>query len=195
MPSYAIKIRPADLPGHASATRSWPSSLACSKIDVGDINAAIDGSPGSRFDLVRIAQGVPRDIANLIAEETSGAARRRGRRSRRNRRYLDGTLMSQIVGYTGPDRRAESSSRLKDQGYLPDDLLGKTGVESTYEDAAPRRRTGARPSRSTRSVAQVQVLQTTQQMVPGDSLAADDRHRRSRSSPSRRSSGRCRRPA
>ena len=131
LPSYAIKIRPADLPDNKrDAVVAQLARLL--KIDVGDINTAIDGSPGSRFDLVRIAQGVPRDTANLIAEETSvlpGVSVS----VETNRRYLDSTLMSQIVGYTGPINAPELK-RLKDSGYLPDDLLGKTGVEATYED-------------------------------------------------------------
>ena len=38
------------------------------KIDPADINGAIDGNPGSRFDLVRVATDVPEATARLIAE-------------------------------------------------------------------------------------------------------------------------------
>ena len=134
-PSYTIKIRPADLPEpKRDAVVAQLARLL--KIDVGDINAAIDGSPGSRYDLVRIAQGVPRNIANLVAEETSvlpGVVVS----VETNRRYLSGTLMSQIVGYTGPIDARELKV-LKEQGYLPDDLLGKTGVEFDVRRPAPR---------------------------------------------------------
>ena len=40
--------------------------------------------------------------------------------------------MSQILGYTGPVS-ASSSPTLKARGYLPDDLIGKAGVEASYE--------------------------------------------------------------
>ena len=40
--------------------------------------------------------------------------------------------MSQIIGYTGAID-AETLKALKDQGYLPDDLIGQAGVESSYE--------------------------------------------------------------
>jgi penicillin-binding protein 2 len=166
LPSYTIKIRPADLPeNRRDAVVAQLARLL--KIDVGDINTAIDGSPGSRYDLVRIAQGVPRDIANLVAEETSvlpGVVVS----VETNRRYLDGTLMSQIVGYTGPIDAGELSV-LKDQGYLPDDLLGKTGVESTYEDQL-RGVYGSQTVEVDALGREVQVLQTTKQMVPGNSL-------------------------
>ena len=164
--SYTIKIRPADLPENKrDAVVAQLARLL--KMDVGDINTAIDGSPGSRYDLVRIAQGVPRDIANLVAEETSvlpGVVVS----VETNRRYLDGTLMAQIVGYTGPIDAGELTV-LKDQGYLPDDLLGKTGVESTYEDQL-RGIYGSQTVEVDALGREVQVLQTTQQMVPGNSL-------------------------
>lgn len=166
LPSYTIKIRPADMPENKrDAVVAQLARLL--KIDVGDINTAIDGSPGSRYDLVRIAQGVPRDIANLVAEETSvlpGVVVS----VETNRRYLDGTLMSQIVGYTGPIDAGELTV-LKDQGYLPDDLLGKTGVESTYEDQL-RGIYGSQTVEVDALGREVQVLQTSKQMVPGNSL-------------------------
>jgi penicillin-binding protein 2 len=76
--------------------------------------------------------------------------------------------MSQIVGYTGPINAPELK-RLKDSGYLPDDLLGKTGVEATYEDQL-RGTYGSQTVEVNALGREVQVLQTTQQMVPGDSL-------------------------
>ena len=165
-PSYAIKIRPADLPDtKRDAVVAQLARLL--KMDVGDINAAIDGSPGSRYDLVRIAQGVPRNIANLIAEE--GTVLPGVEVSvETKRRYLDGTLMAQIVGYTGPIDARELAV-LKDKGYLPDDLLGKTGVESTYEDQL-RGTYGSQTVEVDALGREVQVLQTTKQMVPGASL-------------------------
>ena len=68
VPSYTVEIRPSDLPfDKRPAIVAQLSSLL--KMDPADINAEIDGNPGSTFDLVRIAQGVPVATANLIAEE------------------------------------------------------------------------------------------------------------------------------
>ena len=59
LPSYTVEIRPADLPfNQRPDVVAQLASLL--KMDPADINAAIDGNPGSTFDLVRIAQGVPR---------------------------------------------------------------------------------------------------------------------------------------
>ena len=41
--------------------------------------------------------------------------------------------MSQIVGLHGPGLGRRSSPTSRTEGYLPDDLLGKAGVESSYE--------------------------------------------------------------
>jgi len=68
-PSFAVKIRPVDLP--LSQRDSVVARLAALlAMDPADINASLDENPGSRFDLVRIAQDVPRDVADIIAEET-----------------------------------------------------------------------------------------------------------------------------
>ena len=97
-----------------------------------DINATIDGNPGSTFDLVRIASDVDEQTARLISEagsdlpgvEVAVEARRQ---------YADGPLMSQILGYTGSGLRRAARRRSSSAGYLPDDLIGKAGVEAQYE--------------------------------------------------------------
>ena len=102
-----------------------------------DINATIDGNPGSTFDLVRIAGDVDENTARLISEagtdlpgvEVDVEARRQ---------YTDGPLMSQILGYTGPVS-GEQLKTLKEDGYLPDDLIGKVGIEAAVRDRAARR--------------------------------------------------------
>ena len=49
------------------------------------------------------------------------------------RQYPDGPLLAHILGYTGPVD-ATAYERLRGDGYLPDDLMGKAGVEATFED-------------------------------------------------------------
>ena len=49
-----------------------------------------------------------------------------------SRRYLTGSLLSHVLGYVGPIS-AEEYDALSEEGYLLQDFLGKTGVESTYE--------------------------------------------------------------
>ena len=68
VPTFAVKIRPADLPDDDARSRSSPASAALLRMDPAEINATIDGNPGSAFDLVRIAQDVDRQTAQLISE-------------------------------------------------------------------------------------------------------------------------------
>ena len=48
------------------------------------------------------------------------------------RLYADGTLYAPVIGSTGPVTEEELQT-LKDRGYLADDDIGRTGIESVYE--------------------------------------------------------------
>lgn len=166
VPGYAIKIRPADLP---EDRRSEVVGRLAALLDltVADINGAIDSNPGSRFDLVRIATDVNPDVANFISEsrldlpgvEVVVESRRE---------YITGPLLSQVIGYTGPIN-AEQLRALKADGYLPDDLLGKTGVEATYESEL-RGTYGLESVEKDASGRKLQVLQTIKDPAAGRSL-------------------------
>jgi penicillin-binding protein 2 len=130
--SFTVKIRPADLP--FSKREPVVGRLArLLGLATADINEAIDRNPGSRFDLVRIATDVPETTARLIAEEhltlpgvqVDAEARRE---------YPLGPLVSQLIGYSGPVS-ADDLEELRDDGYLPDDTIGRAGVERVYETA------------------------------------------------------------
>ena len=54
--------------------------------------------------------------------------------------------MSQILGYTGPVS-GDQLKTLKDAGYLPDDLIGKAGIEAQYETSCAALRDGERRAR------------------------------------------------
>jgi penicillin-binding protein 2 len=166
VPTYAIKVRPADLP---QGQRPQVVERLAALLDIGaaEINAAIDSNPGSNFDLVRIAGDVNEQTALLISEagfelpgvEIAVEARRQ---------YTYGPLLSQILGYTGPVS-AEQLPRLRPIGYLPDDLLGKTGLEARYETDL-RGIYGAQSVERDATGRRTQVLQTISEASPGDSL-------------------------
>jgi penicillin-binding protein 2 len=166
VPTFAVKIRPADLPeDRRDDVVNRLSALIGTPVP--DINAAIDGNPGSRFDLVRVAQDVPKGTANLIAEagfdlpgvEVVIEARRQ---------YAEGPLLSQILGYTGPVS-AEQLEELKTTGYLPDDLIGKTGLEAYYEDDL-RGTYGEETVERDAAGRKLQVLDTVAEAEAGNSL-------------------------
>jgi len=54
---------------------------------------------------------------------------------RPQRRYPAGGLLAHVVGYVGEiNSRQLESPRYKDQGYKPGDVIGKEGLESTYDE-------------------------------------------------------------
>ncbi len=166
VPTFAVKIRPADLP-NSRRDEVVARLAALLSVDPSEIHGAIDSNPGSAFDLVRVAQDVEQSTAQLISEagfdlpgvEVAVEARRQ---------YTDGPLLAHLLGYTGPVS-AEQLPDLRGDGYQPDDLLGKMGLEAYYEtelrgtygkESVARDATGRR----------TQVLQTVQEAVPGASL-------------------------
>ena len=166
VPTFAIKVRPADLPQELRP-QVVERLAALLDVDAAEINATIDSNPGSNFDLVRIAGDVDEATALLIAEadfdlpgvEIAVEARRQ---------YTYGPLMSQILGYTGPVS-AEQLPNLRPLGYLPDDLLGKTGLEAQYETEL-RGVYGAESVERDATGRKTQVLSTIGEASPGSSL-------------------------
>ena len=166
VPSYTIEVRPADLPEDRRSD-VVARLAALLNMDPADINVAIDANPGSRFDLVRVASDVDDNVANFIAEsrldlpgvEVVVESRRE---------YTNGPLMSQVVGYTGPINPTELAA-LRSEGYLPDDLLGKTGVEAEYETQL-RGSYGVELVEKDATGRKLQVLQTVTAPVAGESL-------------------------
>ena len=166
VPAYAVKIRPADLPEgrRAEVVARLAALLGIQPVD---INVAIDSNPGSRFDLVRVAADVDPTVANFISEsrldlpgvEVVVESRRE---------YTTGPLLSQVIGYTGPVNE-QQLLELKSEGYLPDDLIGKAGVEAQYE-AALRGSYGLETVERDASGRKLQVLQTVTPPVAGNSV-------------------------
>ena len=166
IPSYSVKIRPADLPlaQHDEVVARLAMLLGA---DAGDINAAIDATTGSRFDPVRVAQGVPEETARIIAERSADLP---GVEVdvEPQRQYLEGPLVSQIIGYTGAID-ADQLKTLKARGYLPDDMIGQAGVEDSYESTL-RGTYGLEEVERDAQGRKLQVLQTVRPAVAGSSL-------------------------
>ena len=164
--TFVVKLRPSDLPLDQRPV-VVDRLAALLGMSPSEINATIDGNPGSTFDLVRIKGDVDEKTARLISEagfdmpgvEVAVEARRQ---------YADGPLMSQILGYTGPVS-GEQLLDLKVDGYLPDDLIGKVGLEAEYETQL-RGIYGQESVERDASGRKTQVLQTIAGAQPGDSL-------------------------
>ncbi|HUQ44261.1 MAG TPA: penicillin-binding protein 2 [Candidatus Limnocylindria bacterium] len=164
--SYSVKIRPSDLP-ESRRLEVINTLAALVGADAADITVAIDSNPGSRYDLVRVAQDIPPEVAGFIAESRSDLP---GVEvvveTRRN--YEKGPLFAHVLGYTGPIDGAELPD-LKDDGYLPDDLLGRAGVEASYEQLL-RGQYGLQTVERDAAGRPIQVLRTDQPPVAGSSV-------------------------
>ena len=164
--SYSVKVRPSELPEsrRADVVNSLAALLGT---DPSDINVAIDSNPGSRYDLVRVAQDIDPEVAGFIAESK---AQLPGVEvvveTRRN--YQLGPLVSEVLGYTGPIS-GEELAELRAQGYQPDDLLGRAGVEATYESVL-RGQYGLQTVERDAAGRPIQVLRTDKPPVAGSSL-------------------------
>jgi penicillin-binding protein 2 len=164
--TFVVKVRPSDMTVDQRPV-VVDRLAALLGMTTADINATIDGNPGSTFDLVRIAGDVNEQTARLISEAgTDLPGVQVDVESRRQ--YTDGPLMSQILGYTGPISGGQLSD-LKASGYLPDDLLGEAGVESEYETAL-RGTYGSQSVEVDASGQRTQTVHTVSEPTPGDSL-------------------------
>jgi penicillin-binding protein 2 len=164
--TFVVKVRPSDLPIEQRPV-VVDRLAALLGMTAADINATIDGNPGSTFDLVRIASDVDEKTARLISESPSDLPGVEVA-VEASRQYIDGPLMSQIIGYTGPVN-GDQLKTLKEKGYLPDDLLGKAGIEAEYETEL-RGLYGTQSVETDGSGRKTQVLQTVAEARPGDSL-------------------------
>jgi penicillin-binding protein 2 len=171
-PSWTVRVRPADLPARsadrilrrvAQVTGARPSAL----------HHRLDAFQGSPYDLVPIERGVTRRAALILSEE---AERLPGIvvAVEPTRRYLDergrqfGELMAHLVGYTGPVDRDELE-RLEADGYLRDDVIGRAGVEASFEDEL-RGEYGVQRVERDGSGRLMDVVETVREPVAGTNL-------------------------
>ena len=171
-PSWTVKVRPADLPD-SDRIRILSRVAGLTGGDLSVMRERLDAFVGSPFDLVPIERGVSREAALLLAERAEtlpGIVVE----VEPIRRYLDetgaatGTLLSHIVGYTGPVNR-EELARLEPEGYLPDDSIGRTGIEASFEGEL-RGSYGAQTVERDASGRQLKVIDTTRRPEPGTNL-------------------------
>nr|MBA2631911.1 hypothetical protein [Chloroflexota bacterium] len=137
VPSWTVQVRPADLP---DPVRRRVLSRVAELVGVEPslLASRLDAFSGSPFDLVPVARGVERQAALLIGEE-AGDLPGIVVEVEPIRQYLDetgapgGQLLSHVLGYMGPVSREELEGPQAD-GYLRDDVIGKSGVEASFED-------------------------------------------------------------
>ncbi len=166
VPTFAIEVIPADLPfPERSGVVSRLAQLL--GISTTQINETINANAGAVFDGVKIATNVAPATAQLIAEdhlELPGVQVLVDSR----RDYTYGSLLSQLLGYTGPISAAELQA-LQSQGYLANDMVGQAGLEAQYEQQL-RGTYGVQEVERDATGRPIQVLATLKQPQAGDTL-------------------------
>ena len=171
-PSWTVKVRPADLP-EADARRILARVARVTGADLSSVRDRLDAYRGSPFDLVPVERGVSREAALLLGEEAADlpgiVVEVEAVRS-----YLDdtgeanGPLLSHVVGYTGPVNRDELT-RLEAEGYLRDDVIGRDGIEASFEDELRGDYGTQRVERDASGRLQ-KVIETVREPEPGTNL-------------------------
>jgi penicillin-binding protein 2 len=129
---FSAAIVPGDLPerGEAAVYRLLSKVL---NVPAGEIDQKVREGAKSQgeYSPAIIKEDIDREAALVLMELTPHAP---GLQviTEPSRRYLSGALLSHVLGYTGPIS-AEEHAELGDEGYLIQDFIGKTGVESQYE--------------------------------------------------------------
>ena len=171
-PSWTVSIRPADLrPSDRHGVLALLADLTGA--DLTGAGSLLEGYRGSPTDAIAIVHGLSRETALLVAE--------RGEQLPGVvigvdplRQYLDetgtvaGGLLAHVVGYTG---RVDSDelAELAGEGYLPADLIGKSGVEASFE-AELRGVYGSQLAERDASGRVTGVLETIREPQPGSNL-------------------------
>jgi penicillin-binding protein 2 len=130
VPTFVLRVLPAEMPFDVRFNVAERISRL-TDIPARTIIERLDAHTGSQYELVRITD-IKTETARLIAEDPGlFPGVQVDLEARRD--YHQAELMAHVLGWTGRISGPEYQ-RLKNDGYYPEDLLGKAGLEATYED-------------------------------------------------------------
>jgi penicillin-binding protein 2 len=133
LPGFAVTVIPVDLPRAKQAALSQSLSVLVGR-EAGDVSKTIDVQRARNpYEPVKISlRPVARDVALLLTERAEMFPGVRVE-AESIRWYEDAVLYSPLLGYVGPVTEEEFAA-LREKGYLQTDLIGRTGLESVYEE-------------------------------------------------------------
>jgi penicillin-binding protein 2 len=174
IPSWTVDAIPADLPVKDDAREAVLTRVATTAgAKLATLTDRLKAYHGSPYDHVPLLRAITREQALLLAEAADDLP---GISIEVNpvREYLDetgkvdGSLLAHLIGYTGPVSQDQLKA-LTAKGYLPDDAIGKDGVEATYEDVL-RGTYGKEQVERDAAGRPIKVVSTSQQPVAGHNL-------------------------
>ena len=172
VPSWTVKVRPADLP--TSQISSVLRSVArLTGADARLLRQRFDAFHGSPFELVPLEHGITREAALLIGESAGTLPGivvevEAAREYRDETGAVNGPLLSHVLGYVGPVDINEFRD-LANDGYLRDDVIGRAGIEASFEEEL-RGVYGSQLFERDASGRPVKVIRTISDPEPGKNL-------------------------
>jgi penicillin-binding protein 2 len=132
LPGFAVTVIPVDLPRAKQAALSQSLAVLVGR-EAADVSKTIDAQRARNpYEPVKISlRPVARDVALLLTERAEMFPGVRVE-AESIRFYEDAVLYSPLLGYVGPVTEEEFAA-LREKGYLQTDLIGRTGLESVYE--------------------------------------------------------------
>jgi penicillin-binding protein 2 len=133
LPGFAVTVIPVDLPRAKQAALAQSLGVLIGR-EASDVSKAIDTQRARNpYEPVKISlRPVARDVALLLTERGEMFPGVRVE-AESIRWYEDAVLYSPLLGYIGPVTEEEFAA-LREKGYLQTDLIGRTGLESVYEE-------------------------------------------------------------
>jgi len=133
LPGFAVTVLPIDLPRARQALLASQLGAIVGR-DPEELSKIIDQQRiRNPYEPVKVsAKPVSRDIALVLSERPELFPSVRVD-AQSIRSYNDAVLYSPVMGYVGAITEDELND-LKAQGYLPTDIIGRTGLELQYED-------------------------------------------------------------
>jgi len=133
LPGFAVTVIPVDLPRAKQAALAQSLGVLVGR-EASDVSKTIDVQRARNpYEPVKISlRPVARDVALLLTERGEMFPGVRVE-AESIRWYEDAVLYSPLLGYVGPVTEEEFGA-LREKGYLQTDLIGRTGLESVYEE-------------------------------------------------------------
>lgn len=132
IPGFAVMVLPVDVPRNAEVRLAERVGALLGREGQDVLDAIRAQRTRNPYEPVKVSERpIDRSLALLLAER---ADEYKGVQivAETVRYYENGPLYAAIVGYTGPITEAELAKR-RDAGYLPQDQIGRTGLERVYE--------------------------------------------------------------
>lgn len=136
-PQYDVVVIPVDFPKRSDeeALEAIKEKLiSVAEVSEEEYTDSIEGMNYYSFDPVVIKEGVSRELALRIESELYDMPGVEIQKSAQ-RKYDEPEAFSHLLGYIGRinEKEIEEKQRKKEE-YLPNDVVGKAGVELTYEE-------------------------------------------------------------